>query len=320
MENNASNNENQEKENKGRGLILILFVIIALLAAVSGYLFFELNALKKEKVELNNQKVAAEKDTDEYRNQLRDLTAKYDSLMQAHEGLRSELETERAKVIKLLSDYDALKKAGGSLSSPGGASLRTRLEELQQTYDESEGIILELKAKNQELTTENFKANKQLEETNLKNGKLTTENSKLNKTVEIAKRLKTYEVYADAVKVSGGGKKEKATEKASKANRLRVCFTVLDNQLADKQEKSVYAVIKDSNKKTFTTGDKSKITLLNGDEIPFSIKKEIFYDNKVMQLCLNWEVSQTEPLKPGKYTVEIYAEGVQIGQTDFELK
>jgi hypothetical protein len=95
---------------------------------------------------------------------------------------------------------------------------------------------------------------------------------------------------------------------------------VLDNQLADKQEKSIYVVIKDSDKKTFTIGDKSKITLLNGDEIPFSIKKEIFYDNKVMQLCLNWEVSQTEPLKPGQYSVEIYAEGVQIGQTEFELK
>jgi len=320
MENNTPSNENQEKENKGRGLILILFVLIALLTAVSGYLFFELSTLKKEKAELETQKVAAEKDTDEYRNQLRDLTAKYDSLMQAHEGLRSELETERAKVVKLLADYEALKKSGGTLASPGGASLRTRLEELQQTYDESEGVILELKAKNQELTNENFRATKQLEETNLQNGKLTSENSKLTKTVEVAKRLKTYEVYADAVKVSGGGKKEKATEKASKANRLRVCFTVLDNQLADKQEKSIYVVIKDSDKKTFTIGDKSKITLLNGDEIPFSIKKEIFYDNKVMQLCLNWEVSQTEPLKPGQYSVEIYAEGVQIGQTEFELK
>lgn len=320
MENNTPNNENQEKENKGRGLILILFVLIALLTAVSGYLFFELSTLKKEKAELETQKVAAEKDTDEYRNQLRDLTAKYDSLMQAHEGLRSELETERAKVVKLLADYEALKKSGGTLASPGGASLRTRLEELQASYDESEGVILELKAKNQELTNENFRATKQLEETTLQNGKLASENSKLNKTVEVAKRLKTYEVYADAVKVSGGGKKEKATEKASKANRLRVCFTVLDNQLADKQEKSIYVVIKDADNKTFTIGDKSKITLLNGDEIPFSIKKEIFYDNKVMQLCLNWEVSQTEALKPGEYSVEIYAEGVQIGQTEFELK
>lgn len=320
MENNTPLSETQEKENSGKGLLIVLFLTIAILATSTGYFFFQLNSLKKEKAELTKQKDAAEKDTDEYRNQLRDLTAKYDSLIQAHEGLRSELETERAKVVKLLGDYEALKASGGSLAGPGGASLRTRLEELQQTYDESEGVILELKAKNQELTNENFRATKQLEETNVQNGKLTQENSKLNKTVEIAKRLKTYEVYADAVKVSGGGKKEKATEKASKANRLRVCFTVLDNQLADKQEKSVYVVIKDADKKTFTTGDKSKITLLNGDEIPFSIKKEIFYDNKVMQLCMNWEVSKTEPLKPGVYSVEIYAEGVQIGETEFELK
>jgi predicted RND superfamily exporter protein len=248
------------------------------------------------------------------------LTAKYDSLMQAHEGLRAELEVERQKVVTLLAEYETLKKNGGSLNGPSGASMRQRLEELQQTYDESEAVILELKAKNQELTNENFRSKKQLEETAEQNSKLTSENSKLNKTVEIAKRLKTYEVYADAVRVSGGGTKEKQTDKAKKADRIRVCFTVLDNQLADKQEKLLYAVIKGPDKRVFVEGDKSKITLLNGDEIPYSVKKEVFYDNKVMQLCLNWEVKQTEPLMVGTYQVSIYCDGVQIGATEFTLK
>ncbi|MCB0819156.1 MAG: hypothetical protein KDC13_00940, partial [Bacteroidetes bacterium] len=201
-----------------------------------------------------------------------------------------------------------------------GVSLRQRLEELQQQYDESEAVILELKAQNQELTNENFRAQKLVEETKEQNDKLVLENSKLNKTVEIAKRLKSYELYADAVKVSGGGSKEKATDKAKKADRIRVCFTILDNQLADKQEKSVYAVIKDPDGKTFTQGDKSMLTLLNGSEIQYSVKKEIFYDNKVMQICLNWDVTQDEALTAGKYMVEIYSDGVQIGATDFTLK
>ncbi len=321
MENNSPKGEqSEEKENKKGALLIILLVITALLAVLSGYLFYQVGELKKEAEVLKTQKVDAEKDTDEYRAQLQLLTAKYDSLMQAHEGLRAELEVERQKVITLLADYEALKRSGGNLNSPGGVSMRQRMEELQQTYDESESVILELKAKNQELTNENFRSKKQLEETSEQNSKLTSENSKLNKTVEIAKRLKTYEVYADAVRVSGGGSKEKQTDKAKKADRIRVCFTVLDNQLADKQEKLLYAVIKGPDKKVFVEGDKSKITLLNGDEIPYSVKKEVFYDNKVMQLCLNWEVKQTGGLIAGKYLVEIYSDGVQIGATDFTLK
>ena len=39
-----------------------------------------------------------------------------------------------------------------------------------------------------------------------------------------------------------------------------------------------------------------------------------------MQLCLNWEVVKEEKLAPGKYTVQIYSDGVQIGETEFELK
>lgn len=322
MENNNPEGEQQEEkeESKNRGAIIILVVIIALLAALSGYMFFQVSELKKEAESLRTVKVKAEEDTDEYRAQLQLLTAKYDSLMQVHEGLRSELEIERNKVVKLLSEYEALKSSSGTGQVGSTASMRQRLEELQQRYDDNEGVILELKTKNQELTTENFRATKTVEEAKVQNDKLNTENSKLNKTVEIAKRLKTYEVYADAVRVSGGGSKEKQTDKAKKADRLRVCFTVLDNQLADKQEKLVYAVIKDSDGKVFTEGDKSKLTLLNGDEISYSVKKEIFYDNKVMQLCLNWEVKQTEELKAGQYLVEIYSDGVQIGKTDFTLK
>jgi uncharacterized coiled-coil DUF342 family protein len=321
METNSPQGETEEKEGgKNRIVVIILSILIAVLALLSGYLFFQVNELKAEAEKLRSEKVKAESDTDDYRAQLQLLTAKYDSLIQVHDGLRTELEIERAKVVQLMKDYDALKRSGGSMSDGNGLSLRQRLEELQQKYDESEAVILELKAQNQELTNENFRAQKLVEETKVQNDKLAQENSKLNKTVEIAKRLKTYELYADAVKLSGGGTKEKATDKAKKADRIRVCFTVLDNQLADKQEKSVYAVIKDADGKTFTQGDKSMLTLLNGNEIQYSVKKEIFYDNKVMQICLNWDMTQNEELKAGKYTVDIYSDGVQIGATDFTLK
>jgi uncharacterized coiled-coil DUF342 family protein len=320
METTSNVNEQKESTNKGRGLIFFLIGLVAALAVLSGYLYVKMNGLKAEAEKLKTQQEQSNRDIDEYRAQLQDLTAKYDSLMQAHEGLRSELTQERDKVVALMRDYERLKATGGSTESTGGKNLRARLEELQQAYDENEAIILDLKAKNQELTDENFKASKKVEELNAQNSKLTDENGKLTKTVDVAKRLKTYEVYADAVRLNSDKTKEKPTTKASKADRIRVCFTVLDNQIADKQEKILYAVIKDPDGKTFSNGDRSSISLLNGTEVSYSVKKEIFYDNKVMQLCMNWDVVSEEKLTPGEYQVEIYAEGVQIGTSTFELK
>ncbi len=320
METSTNGNVQKESSNKGKGLIFLLIGLVAALSALSGYFYVQMNGLKAEAQKLKVQQEQSNKDIDEYRAQLQELTAKYDSLMQAHEGLRGELKQEQEKVIALMRDYERLKATGGSTESSGGKNLRARLEELQQAYDENEAIILDLKAKNQELTDENFKASKKVEELNAQNTKLTDENGKLSKTVDVAKRLKTYEVYADAVRLNSDKTKEKPTTKASKADRIRVCFTVLDNQIADKQEKILYAVIKDPDGKTFTNGDRSSITLLNGNEISYSVKKEIFYDNKVMQLCMNWDVVSEEKLTVGEYQVEIYAEGVQIGQSAFELK
>lgn len=319
MENNSNSVEQEEKGRKGSGLVVVLFIVIALLAALSGYLFYQLNDLKSAAEKWETEKAESERIVEDFGNQLHDLTAKYDSLMKAHEGLQAELEVERAKVLRLLADYEILKRSGGDpLKGPGGQGLRQRMEELQDAYDETTSIIDELKAKNQELTDENFRASRKLEETTAQNEKLSQENSRLTKTVEIAKRLKAYEVYADAVRVSGT--KEKQTGKAGKADRIRVCFTILDNQLADKQEKNIYASIKDPNGKILTDGDKSRITLMNGTETEYSIRKNIFYDNKVMDVCLNWDVKTSEKLVAGDYSVNLYCDGVVIGSADFTLK
>jgi len=314
--------EEQEKEEKKGGILtIVLIVVIGILAGLSGYLFIQLNEQKDLNAKLIVEREKAVKDVDEYRLQLELLTAKYDSLIIIHEGLREELEQERAKVIKLMVEYDALKSSGAvggsGMSNP---NMRARLEDLQQRYDEGEAIIRDLRAKNQELTAENFKNSRKVEELSTENVKLAEDNTKLNKIADVAKRLKTYEIYADAVRLTSGGKKEKSTDRAKRADRIRVCFTVLENIIADKGEKSIYAVIKTPSGNTLTDGDRSRITLSNGEEIAYSVKKDIFYDNKHMQLCLNWDLKDKDQVDVGTYKVELYAEGVQIGKETFDLR
>jgi hypothetical protein len=50
----------------------------------------------------------------------------------------------------------------------------------------------------------------------------------------------------------------------------------------------------------------------------YSVKKEIIYENKELDVCLYWVVD--EELSPGKYVVYAYAENHEIGVTEFTLK
>lgn len=298
---------------------LVLFLLVALFAGLSGFLYFKQGDLKKQIALAEKDKNEAIQKTDVFEKKLQVLVARYDSLILAHDGLKEELLAERNKVVVLMADYQALKRQGnqGVSHASNDAYFKSKYQQLQKEFDANQTIILDLKSKNQELTAENFTKIKELEDATAKNDQIKQENNKLNKIVEIAKRLKTFNLYADGVKASGS--KEKSTTKASKVNRIRACFTILDNQLSEKQEKYIYLVIKDPSDKIFTEGD-AKFTLNNGTETQYSLKKNIFYDNKVMDICLQYNIKQLESLEKGKYKVQIYADGIVIGETSFSLK
>ena len=61
----------------------------------------------------------------------------------------------------------------------------------------------------------------------------------------------------------------------------------------------------------------------NGEKKAFSIKKEIFYENKSVDIC-SFFSKGTEKKAPdftkGRYKVEIYTDATLIGTSDFEFK
>ena len=319
MDNFNASSGSSNSERKGNALVVVLFIIIGILAGLAGYLFFKQNDVKERIIVVEKEKGDIKKNADLFSKKLEELTIRYDSLILAHQGLKEELEAERNKVVVLMADYQALKRQGIQAvnQSNDDYGLMAKFKELERDFKMSKEVILDLKAKNQDLTAENFNKSKQVEEANIQTEQFKKENNKLNKIVEIAKRLKTFNLFAMGQKAST--KKEKSTEKAGKVNRITTCFTILDNQLSDKQEKLIYIVIKDPNNRIFSDGD-NRLALNDGSELQFSVKKNIFYDNKLMNLCLPYNIKQSEELGPGKYSVQVYCDGVSIGETSFNLK
>ena len=55
-------------------------------------------------------------------------------------------------------------------------------------------------------------------------------------------------------------------------------------------------------------------------KIPYSVMREVEYEGSDVPVSIYWDNSNESPLIPGKYTVDVFADGRNIGTTVFEVK
>ena len=124
------------------------------------------------------------------------------------------------------------------------------------------------------------------------------------------------EAYGQLVK---GNTVHKRTDKAKKTDKIKCCFTIGANELTKPGNKDVFLRIIDPSGKVLTPKeDKANMFEFDGVRGLYSVKKEVMYENKDVDVCMYWEV--LEELSSGKYIVYAYTDGHEIGVTEFTLK
>jgi hypothetical protein len=58
----------------------------------------------------------------------------------------------------------------------------------------------------------------------------------------------------------------------------------------------------------------------NGVKLQYTVKKEFEYNNKSINMCLNWDKITDQDALKGVYNVSIYLDGQEIGQSTFQLQ
>lgn len=106
-------------------------------------------------------------------------------------------------------------------------------------------------------------------------------------------------------------------ENATDAEALRICFSINSNQYATIGKKSVYIRIIDPNNAVLVN-TKDNLFDYKGNQIPFSLKKEVEYRKEEVMLCIDYKPE--EKLQKGLYKAEIYNDGVLDLKGAFELK
>ncbi|MNF44365.1 hypothetical protein D3C85_318500 [compost metagenome] len=290
--------ENQKSSSSLKAVIAVLAV---LLVGSLVYIFKMTSDTEIVKTELDTtltEKESVMKD-------LQALKATYDAAIAENSTMSEELIQERDKVVSLM---DELNKSKGDMSKYKNqvAALQNNLKNLMA---ENEG----LKKQNTTLTTQRDSTIVVLGESKKYNEVLVGQNEELSKTVEKGSKLSVLNTQTAAYKLKSSGK-QVATDKASKADVLKISFTIAENQIAKSGDKTYYVQVIDSennvlgDKKTESFGDKS---------LTYSFATNVKYENKTVNVS---EDLQGKNFAKGTYFINIFDKDELVSKTSFSLR
>lgn len=270
---------------------------------------------------LVNQKkeiVIQEKVTDsvkvELQSQLDSLLAEHERVKVSYGELSNSL-TERDSIINARAME--IKKLLGTKSEL--AVVKRKLAQLQQITQVYEQQIDSLFTVNRKLKAENEKIKIDYNLEQQKTNDLSKDKEALNEKITGAAVLKAYKVSAIAYK-SRGVDKEKETDKAARADKIKVCFTVSENKLVSSGYKRFFVRIARPDNIILTRGPAYTFQFL-GQTLQFSAMETLNFEGEAADVCTYFERPANGPeLTKGRYLVNVFTEDREIGQTSFELK
>jgi predicted nuclease with TOPRIM domain len=291
---------------------ILVFVIISILLGVNGLLLWQFFDKKAQVEEVTKTLESTSAERDALSAELQRVKSEYDKINQENSGLQSQLSAKDEEIKSKMAEVKRLIDSGDAVQ------LRKAKEELTQLRSMNQMYLAGLdsaKMLNRTLTDENLALNSTLSTEKNKVNTLTQENSSLANKVAVASMLKTGNVKTIGVKYKGSGK-EMESNKASSVQKIKTCFTVLENIVAPPGNKDVYVRILSPDGAVMTTS--SETFMIAGQASLFTIRETFEFNNKETNVCVYWDKGSA--YVKGNYNVEIYCEGNLIGSTFTELK
>jgi uncharacterized protein (DUF3084 family) len=295
----------EEQQNNSSSSLKVIIAVLAILLVGSLVYIYKITSDAKQ-VQTELTKTVSEKDL--VMKDLQDLKTTYDAAIADNTSMSEELIKERDKVVKLMED---LKKSKGdvALLSKYKAQYIKLESNMKALMAENEG----LKKQNTVLTTQRDSTIVVLGESKKYNEVLVGQNEDLSKTVEKGSKLSVLNMKTAAYKIKSSGKQVE-TDKAGRADVLRISFTIAENQIAKSGDKEYYVQVIDS--KNNVLGDKQTETF-GEKSLTYSFIANVKYENKTVN------VSEDLPGKDfakGTYFVNVFDKNELVSKTSFTLK
>ncbi|MEI6899552.1 MAG: hypothetical protein WCL00_06725 [Bacteroidota bacterium] len=297
MEGNNSNSRSK--------IILVVLVLLILLLLI--WIFYQRSALTKLVKEKETEKTELKSELDSVIQEHNKIKQAYGKLSDSLSAKDSIIQANAIEIRKLLDTEWEYNK------------IRKKLEFLQKVAQGYVHQIDSLYTINRELTAENEKIRQDIKVEQNRNQNLIKDKEQLSAKMNEAAFLKAYDVTPTSFKLKGGGK-EAATDKASRTDRVKVCFTLGENPLIKAGTKILYIrMMRPDN--TVVSKNKYETFDINGKATPYTLRQDVDYTGKAMNVCASWDKKENDKsASKGKYSVSVFCEGKEIGSGSFELK
>ncbi|WP_372756674.1 chromosome partitioning protein ParA [Mariniflexile sp.] len=280
------------------GIAVVLFL---------GTAFYTMNLYKSsEKVqsELTEQKQLV-------MNDLNAMAKQYDEAIAENDVANQDLIEARARIQGLI---DSLKISETNVKSLW--SYKQKYVSLQKEMDVLLAENDKLKIQNSYLATSLDSTRISLEERKMFSDSLLVQNTALADVVSNAAVL-------GAVNMKGFGVIERTsgklipTERASRTDKIRVCFTVPKNKLVQSGNQELYVQVIDP--KNNTLGLNEQITF-GGKTLNYSIISKFNYERSSLDVCEFVATKGKADFQKGRYIVNVFNEKDLVATSEFTLK
>ncbi len=310
----AGSMEQESKRNSSKIYYIIIIIILLTLNGIFVYNYFttdkklvhteeKLFATDSVKVELEKVLVDTKNELESYKGKNAQLDAflkeKNDSLQEYAERIEVLLRQGRLtrdQLNKVLDEVD---------------QLRYYKRKYLNQIDSLSMHIVYLNKENTTLRGTIDKEKRKVEDLNM-------ENIKLNNKVAIGAKLNSTSIFVTGIKMRSNGK-ERETIRVSQMEKLKVSFHLQENYVTDAGPKDIYMkVVGPEGNTLYNELSGSGTIKVEGQESLYTTKKTIDFTQDAQDVSIYW--AKAADFAKGIYKLELFADGLRIGSSDFELK
>lgn len=244
--------------------------------------------------------------------ELESLRSEYDKAILESNKTNEELVEARDNIAKYIDSVSAMKADLATLSR-----YRRQVSILKKEREQLMRQVDSLKQSNTMIAMQRDSTFAELEKQTVFNDSLIVQNTQLAEAVERGSALNLTQFSVDAVRERNNGTL-RSTSRAKRTDKLKVCFTVADNVIAEAGDREFYIEVLDPQGNVM--GGSNSKSMEDGPTISYTKNTNFYYENAALDVC-DYISNYAGEFKEGNYMVNVYDDSLKLlGTSRFELK
>ncbi|MFH6604099.1 hypothetical protein ACEZ3G_11470 [Maribacter algicola] len=243
---------------------------------------------------------------------LNSLKSEYDKAILESNATNEELVEARDNIAKYI---DSVKNMKGDIASL--SRYRRQVSVLKAEREQLLKQVDSLTRSNTMIAMQRDSTYVELEKQTVFNDSLVVQNTQLADVVEKGSALNLVTMNVDAVRERNSGKLV-STQRAGRTDKLKVCFTVANNTIAQAGDREFFVEVLDPQGNVM--GESYSKTNENGASITYSKGTNFYYENSTLDVC-DYINKPASDFQKGNYMVNVYDDKLKLLATsEFTLK